>query len=115
MPEGKRLEKTSGKNCGNILGGSMSRKAEKCAKEQRTVFVSAVCDRDFGRRIASGIFVSFGNSRKSHPAGERYHCIRNALGKNSEAGERLTVFLQEKDVALPALKDDAYGPETEGP
>ena len=37
------------------------------------------------------------------------------LEKIQEAGERLTVFLQEKDVALPALKDDAYGPETEGP
>lgn len=37
------------------------------------------------------------------------------LEKIQAAGERLTVFLQEKDVALPALKDDAYGPETEGP
>ena len=37
------------------------------------------------------------------------------LEKIQAAGERLTVFLQEKDMALPALKDDAYGPETEGP
>lgn len=37
------------------------------------------------------------------------------LEKIQAAGERLTVFLQEKDVALPALKEDAYGPETEGP
>ena len=37
------------------------------------------------------------------------------LEKIQAAGERLTVFLREKDVALPALKEDAYGPETEGP
>lgn len=37
------------------------------------------------------------------------------LEKMRMAGKQLTVFLQEKDVALPALKDDTYGPETDGP
>ena len=54
MHEGKRLEKTQGRTAA-IYGGKYVRKAEKCAKEQRTVFVSAVCDSDFGRRIASDI------------------------------------------------------------
>lgn len=97
------------------MGGSISAKQKKSPKGkelfQFRLYVTVV--------LAGGLLlVSLFHSETAEKLTQQVKdaiAYEMPLEKIQTAGERLTVFLQEKDVALPALKEDTYGPETEGP
>lgn len=71
------------------MGGSMSAKPKNAPKSKELflfrLYVTVILA---GGLLLVSLFHSE-TAEKSHPAGERYHCIRNALGKNS-GGRRTT-------------------------
>lgn len=97
------------------MGGSMSAKPKNAPKSKELflfrLYVTVI--------LAGGLLlISLFHSETAENLTQQVKdtiAYEMPLEKIQAAGERLTVFLQEKDMALPALKDDAYGPETEGP
>lgn len=97
------------------MGGSMSAKPKSTPKNkelfQFRLYVTVI--------LAGGLLlVSLFHSETAENFTQRVKdtiAYEMPLEKIQAAGEWLTVFLREKEVALPALKEDAYGPETEGP
>lgn len=97
------------------MGGSMSAKPKSTPKSKELflfrLYVTVI--------LAGGVLlVSLFHSETAEKLTQQVKetiAYEMPLEKIQAAGERLTVFLKEKDVALPALKEDTYGPETEGP